>query len=385
MILIDAHEDLAYNILTFGRDYTQSALVTRQLEAGTETPLRNGDSPFASSGQALLGWPEYQKGKVAVVFGTLFVSPGHRQSEPWETQVYRDVAEANRLYRDQVDAYYRLSGENPDKFRLVLRRRDLEEVLEAWENTADFETQTTSEPEDAENEAAPKPGKPVGVVILMEGAEGVRHPDELEEWWNLGVRIIGPAWAGTRFCGGTRQPGPLTQEGYALLEGMAGLGFGLDISHMDEAAVMQALDFYPGTILASHANAWALLRNDSNRHLPDRVIRGLVERDGVVGIVPFNVFLKNGWRSGDPRSEVGLSQVVAQIDHVCQLAGSARHAALGTDFEGGFGLESVPAEIDTIADLRKLIPLLAEKGYSDDDIRGILSGNWLRMLQRILL
>ena len=237
---------------------------------------------------------------------------------------------------------------------------------------------------EAESETEPKPGNPVGVVILMEGAEGVRHPDELEEWWELGVRIIGPAWAGTRFCGGSRQPGPLTQEGFALLEAMAGIGFGLDLSHMDEAAVMQALDVYPGTILASHANAWALLRNDSNRHLSDQVLRGLVERDGVIGIVPFNVFLRNGWRSGDSRIEVSLEHVVAQIDHVCQLAGSARHAALGTDFEGGFGLQSVPAEIDTIADLRKLIPLLAEKGYSDDDIRGILSGNWLRMLQRIL-
>lgn len=376
MIIIDAHEDLAYNILTFGRDYTRSALETRNLEAGTQTPLQNGDS--------LLGWPEYQKGQVAVVFGTLFVSPGHRQSEPWETQVYHDIAEANHLYRGQVDAYYRLTGENPDKFRLVLRHSDLQDLLDTWESSTDDAEPEVAPRDETGGETTPRPGRPVGVVILMEGAEGVRHPDELEEWWEMGVRIIGPAWAGTRFCGGTRQPGPLTQEGFALLEAMAGLGFGLDLSHMDEAAVMQALDVYPGTILATHANAWSLLRNDSNRHLTDQAIRGLVERDGVMGIVPFNVFLKSGWRSGDSRAEVGLDQVVAQIDHVCQIAGSARHAALGTDFEGGFGLQSVPVEIDTIADLHKLIPLLAEKGYSDDDIRGILSGNWLRMLQRIL-
>ena len=121
MIIIDAHEDLAYNILTFGRDYVRSALTTRELEAGTQTPQRNGDS--------LLGWPEYQKGQVAVVFGTLFVSPGHRQSEPWETQVYHDTSEANSLYRGQVDAYHRLADENPDKFRMVLRHSDLQEVL----------------------------------------------------------------------------------------------------------------------------------------------------------------------------------------------------------------------------------------------------------------
>ncbi len=376
MIIIDAHEDLAYNILTFGRDYTRSALETRNLEAGTQTPLRNGDS--------LLGWPEYQKSQVAVVFGTLFVSPGHRQSEPWETQVYHDTAEANHLYRGQVDAYYRLTGENPDKFRLVLRHSDLQDLLDTWESRADNAKPEVTPRDEEEGETTPRPGLPVGLVILMEGAEGVRHPDELEEWWEMGVRIIGPAWAGTRFCGGTRQPGPLTQEGFALLEAMAGLGFALDLSHMDEAAVMQALDIYEGTILASHANAWSLLRNDSNRHLTDQAIRGLVDRDGVMGIVPFNVFLKSGWRSGDARNEVSINHVVAQIDHVCQIAGSSKHAALGTDFEGGFGLQSVPAEIDTIADLQKLLPLLAEKGYSDDDIRGILYGNWLRMLQRIL-
>ena len=41
----------------------------------------------------------------------------------------------------------------------------------------------------------------------MEGAEGVRSPSELDEWWQWGLRIIGPAWAGNRFCGGTQEPG----------------------------------------------------------------------------------------------------------------------------------------------------------------------------------
>jgi membrane dipeptidase len=76
--------------------------------------------------------------------------------------------------------------------------------------------------------------------------------------------------------------------------------------------------------------------------------------------------------------------VADQIDHVCQLAGNTRHVALGTDFDGGFGVEAVPHEIDTIADLVQLVPQLTKKGYNQDDIAQILSGNWFRILQENL-
>jgi membrane dipeptidase len=166
---------------------------------------------------------------------------------------------------------------------------------------------------------------------------------------------------------------------------MASLGFGLDISHMDEAAVLQALDSYPGVILASHANAAALLRGiDSNRFLSDRVISGLVERDGVVGVMPANWALAPGWKPDHGRSKVTLQNVVAHIDYICQIAGDALHVGLGTDFDGGFGWPAVPEEIDSIADLQKLPPLLSERGYSDGDIAAILGGNWLERLRRIL-
>lgn len=360
MLIVDAHEDLAWNMLTFGRDYTRSAAETRRLEAGGVTPERNGDT--------LLGWPDYQRGRVAVVFGTAFVCPAHRQAGGWETQVYRDANEAHYLYRQQFDLYHRLAGEHPDQFQLVTRQRDLQNVLAAWRSPD-----------------SPETPRPVGIVPLMEGAEGVRSPAELEEWWQMGVRIIGPAWAGTRFCGGTREPGPLTSQGFALLEGMASLGFILDLTHMDQAAVLQALDVYPGRLLASHANAHALLTGvESNRHLSDRVITGLIERGGVIGVVPFNGFLLGDWKMGDRRDLVDLGQVVAQIDTICQIAGDAKHVGLGTDFDGGFGVQHVPLGIDTIADLPHLAPLLQDKGYNETDIAAILGENWLSFLTQAL-
>ena len=355
MLIVDAHEDLAWNMLSFGRDYTRSALETRQAEKGTDAPMRNGDT--------LLGWDEYQQGKVAVVFSTLFAAPERARVGSWDTQYYTNVQEAHNVYRTQLDAYHRLVDEHGDKFRIIYSDADLKEVVSQWQAGV-------QEP-------------PIGLVILMENAEGVRSPSELDEWWKLGVRIIGPAWTGTRFCGGTREPGGLTADGIALLEGMASLGFILDISHMDEKAVLQALDTYPATIIASHANAAALLKGvQSNRHLSDRVIKGLLERDGVIGIVPFNRFLQAGWTAKDGKESVTLEKVVAQIDYICQLAGDAKHVGIGSDFDGGFGVQGAPADIDTIADLRKIGPLLADRGYSDTEIAQIFGENWLSVLLR---
>ena len=357
MLIVDAHQDLAWNMLVFGRDYTRSALETRRLEMQSNTPERNGDT--------LLGWPEYQRGRVALVFASLFVTPLRKRIDAWEALVYKDTAEARLRYRQQMEIYQRLVDRHPTRFRLVSSRAGLEALLSAWQMEG--------------GEA----GHPVGLVVTIEGAECVEHPEELEEWWSLGVRLIGPAWAGTRFCGGTREPGPLTKEGRLLLEGMAEHGFILDISHMDEQAVREALDIYPGVVAASHANAQALVgESDSNRHLSDRVLRGLIERDGVVGIVPFNPFLKAGWAKGDRREAVTLQQVVAQIDYVCQLAGDPYHVGIGSDFDGGYGVQSVPLEIDTIADLQKLGPILHEKGYTWEHIAAVLGGNWISLLRR---
>jgi membrane dipeptidase len=151
---------------------------------------------------------------------------------------------------------------------------------------------------------------------------------------------------------------------------------------MDHQSARQALDFYPGQVIAPHSNAEALIKNiPFNRHLKDKTIHQLIERDGVMGIVPLNSFLDWDWRSHGGRQSLSLDNVIAQIDYVCQIAGDTRHVGIGTDFDGGYGVESVPPEIDTIADLQKIAPKLAEKGYNDEDINLIFNGNWLRILK----
>jgi membrane dipeptidase len=359
-LIVDAHQDLAWNILSFGRDYTRSAHETRRLE--------NGGPPVEHNGDTLLGWPEYQQGEVAVIFGTLFSTPA-RWARDWETLVYHDSKEANRQYRKQLDVYHRLTDDHPDKFTLIASASNLDEVL-ANQRTAATDGQ----------------GYPVGLLPLMEGADGVLNFGELEEWWDMGLRLIGPAWAGTRFCGGTKEPGPLTADGHKLLAAMADLGFILDLSHMDETAALESLETYPGSVVETHGNCLALLPEyEFNRHLSDRVIHGILERDGMIGVVPYNTFLKDGWVKGKSRrDEVSLEHLVAHIDHICQLAGDARHVGIGSDFDGGFGLQATPKEIDTIADLQKLVPLLLSRGYSEEDVAAILGRNWIDQLHRSL-
>ncbi len=372
-IIVDAHEDLAYNMITQERDYLRSLAETRRLDALKPAEEREGES--------LISWEEYQHGNVAVVFSTLFAAPKRRSMGGREDVLtYSDYNQAYTAYRRQLDLYHRLVDDHPDQFRMIYNQPDLESVLKLWETPAPSVETDPDRPG-----SAPITGHPVGLMVLMEGADGIRSPSELDEWWDGGVRMIGLAWAGTRYSGGTRDPGPLTDEGRTLLDAMADHGFALDLSHMDSEAALQALERYPGHIAASHANPLSMLKgSSSNRHLPDSVVDGLIERDGVIGIVPLNNFLSASWDEQDGKNAITLQTVVAHIDYICQRAGDARHVGIGSDFDGGFGKESVPAEIDNIADLQLIAPLLAEKGYNDEDIAAILGGNWLAFLRHTL-
>lgn len=355
-LIVDAHEDLAWNALTFGRDYTRSALDTRQAEVKSDVPKRNGNT--------LLGLPEYLQGHVAVVFGTLFVAPARSANPVWETASYTNAEEAHRAANRQLDYYHRLTDEH-EQFEHIGGGADLERVLASW----------------ASDDPA---GRRIGLVPLMEGADPIREPQEAEWWMEQGLRIVGLAWASTRYSGGTGEPGPLTPEGRRLLDIMAGLGLILDLAHASDESFLQALDRYQGTVIVSHANPRALLKDfpRPERMLTDEMIQRLAEAGGVIGVVPFNRFLSSSWQPAQGKASVTLSRLLDMIDYICQVTGSAAHVGLGSDFDGGFGVERTPAEIDTVADLQKLDGLLKERGYADRDIAAILGQNWIEVLRR---
>ena len=359
--IIDSHEDLAYESLYGKFDYTRSAMDNRK--------YYNGPEDFGCT----IGWPELQEGRVGIVFGTIFMEPPECAKEGNKNRetTYQTNEDFHAAACAQLDFYDRLAEAHPDLFRRVITRSDYDDVVRNWTEQPNSE-------------------HPVGLFGLMEGCEYLRSFDDLAHYYERGIRMIGPVWAGGRWCAGTRShdfKDALTEDGKTLLRKMSDLGFILDVSHMKNHSAMDSLDYYDGIAAASHVNCNALLGDDFpvERHFNDETIRMLIEHDGVMGVVPFNFFLSTKWKDAStPRNVVTLDTLADHIDHICQLAGHSRTAAIGTDFDGGFGYPEIPYEMNDISDLQKLAGVLERRGYQEEDIENIFHKNWQRILERTL-
>lgn len=350
MILVDAHLDLAYNAINLGRDLTQTVDHGRQ-RAAEQTP-----EWIAEAGTLTTTLAEIGLHTPSIVCGTIFILPAEAQST-LDGVAYATPDEAHDQAWEQLNWYKQQCAAG------YLHIIDNQQALQAIQ---------------ARNQSVP------GLVLLMEGADGLRTPDELIEWYAAGLRWLGPAWQATRYAGGTGAPGPLTKLGLELLELMQTLGVALDASHLAEESFWQALEHFQGPISASHSNCRSLLAgaNHQDRYLSDEMIKAIIERDGVIGIALYNRMLRADWDGS--KNHVRLEHVVAQIEHICQLAGNTRHAAIGSDLDGGFGVEMIPAEIDRWSDLPKIGQALAERGWHENDIANVLGQNWSRWFQRIV-
>jgi membrane dipeptidase len=354
LLIVDGHEDLAYNVLMDGRNYLVSAHATRADEDGGPIPDVNG--------LCMLGLPEWLRGGVAVVFATLLAIP--RALSNHGEAGYPNPEAAYQLAIAQLNIYRAWATTHP-QISLITHRPDLDRVLASW-----------STPSTAPDR------REVGLVLLIENADVIRTLDEVDFWYQQGVRLIGPAWHTNRFTGSTMDSGPLTALGRELLAAMGRLGMILDLTHMSDEACAEALDRYDGTIVATHANPRRLV--PMHRLLSDETIAGVIAHDGVVGIMPANWALDPAWKQPMTKSDIPVDAVVDAIDVVCQLAGDARHVGIGTDFDGGFGAEATPDGLDTVADLPLVADALTRRGYSLDSVEAIMGGNWLRLLRRHL-
>jgi membrane dipeptidase len=357
--LIDAHEDLAWNWLCFKTDYSRPMAEIRAAEAGEIEKHRDGGTLF--------GWSEYTRGQTALVFGTWFMAPKKYSSGDWDVATFTTNKEYSDLVRRSADYYQMLTDTHPDKFRRVFNKKDLNTVLEPYKS------------------GVPVVEKPVGIVNLIEGSEGLGSMEDLEEWWQLGARVLGPVWAGTRFCGGTLEGKAFTSEGHELLHTLSGIGYILDVAHMNDVSIATALDEYEGTVIASHANCrWLLNAPPNQRHFSEENVRRMIERGGVIGVMPYARFLRTDWDYRDSSRHVTLDDLANHVDAICQIAGNCDHAAIGTDFDGGFGWPCVPEDVNSIGDMQKLAPILQKRGYTLEQIEAVFHGNWERILNQAL-
>jgi len=361
--LIDGHLDLAMNAMLYERDITLPLNDIRAREQGMTA---------SEPGVCTVTLPELRRAGVRVVMGTLIarvkqgVPPQRlpsRHDIDWPTP---DMAEAAVM--SQFAYYLRLQ-----------RRGEITLIGSAQELQQHWTSQNAS----------------IGVVLLMEGADPIAHPEELPGWVDLGLRAIGLAHYGTaRYAHGTpnasnpndplAHDGPLTDAGRALLDAMAEFQLLLDLSHLSDLSFGEAVERYNGPVCVSHAACRAL--SDSPRQITDEQIRAVASKAGVVGIPIHNGMLAGAadLSAPTPRDQVRCSTIAQHIDHVCQLTGSDVHAAIGSDLDGGYGRDSIPRDLETIADLPKLADALHDQGYDDAAIGRVLGGNWLNLLTRVL-
>ena len=352
MLVFDAHLDLSMNAIQLNRNLLESAYTIRATEVAV---------PGKGRAQGTVALPELRKGRVAVSFATMLArSTGHKV----EHMDYGSQAQAYGMAQGQL-AYYR-GLEMDGHVRILEDGPSLRRHIEAWE-------QWEADGADPDNTPA------LGFVISMEGADPIRDPAQLEAWWTAGLRLLGPTHYGPgRYAGGTGTELGLTELGKPLLQEMSRLGMLLDLTHLTDQAFWEAVAIYDGLVLASHNNCRALVPHQ--RQFSDQQLELIVERDGVIGAA-FDIWmLQPGFIRGDSNEAVFIDHVVDHLDHVCQLAGNSRHAAIGTDLDGGFGREQSPCDLDTIVDLQQLPDKLAARGYKPADVKNIMYGNWLRLL-----
>ncbi len=355
MLIVDSHLDLALNALQGNRDLLSSAYTIRAQEAST---------PGKGRAQGTVAFPEMRRGRIALSFVTVIARSTGRPEPHLD---FATPAQACGIAKGHLAYYHAL--ERQGHIRLIRNTTQLDAHMADW---TDWDRRFPGE------EAGSPP--PLGVVISMESADAVLEPAELRDWWDGGLRLLGPAHFGPgRYAGGTGSELGLTELGTALLREMSHVGIVLDLTHCSDQAFWDALSRYDGPVHASHNNCRAL--NPHQRQLSDQQIRAIIERDGVIGTVPGCWQLKPGWRNGDSNETVSLADVVAHMDHICQIAGSSRHVGIGSDLDGGVGREGFAHDLDTIADLQKIGTLLAERGYTGADVAAIMHGNWVRFLK----
>ncbi|HEV2355976.1 MAG TPA: membrane dipeptidase, partial [Puia sp.] len=226
--------------------------------------------------------------------------------------------------------------------------------------------------------------RPVGYILSLEGADSLVTMEHLHRAYDYGLRALGPAHYGPgRYANGTDSSGRLGAAGKELLREMQRLNIILDATHLCDDAFWDAMEVYGGPVWASHNNCRALV--DHNRQFSDEMIRALVARGAVIGGALDAWMMVPGWVRGKSHPRVmdcNLEKVADHMDHICQIAGNAMHIGIGTDLDGAFGKEQCPYDLETIADLRGLRPILAARGYSEEDISGVFHGNWLRFLRK---
>ena len=362
----DAHLDLAY-LAVGGRDMLRSL---------AEMPRAEKDRPSVTL-------PALEDGGVRFMLGTIFTEADGSGPEGYPES---DVERAFAVGRAQLEVYLTWRDRGLialDRFKAIKNQPGTGEIRGGMgvANVIPFSI---------EKRIARLPRTPaLHLGILMENADPIRSPGELGWWKDRGLVAVGMSWAKpSRYAGGNSTSEGLTALGLELVRAMDRLGIIHDCSHLSDRSFDDLCAATDKLLIASHSNSRTLLDHAEmgvpniprevvmQRHVSDPQIKEIVRRGGVIGLNLYSRFLSASAASG---GRAALSDCIAHIEHICELAGSRAHVGLGSDLDGGFGAERLPEGIDSPTGLRLLADALSARNWPDDDIHGFMYKNWLRI------
>lgn len=222
-------------------------------------------------------------------------------------------------------------------------------------------------------------GKVAG-LLSIEGGEAIEGSlSVLRNFYRLGVRAIGLTWNQRNDLadgvGEKSAKSGLTDLGVSVVKEMEKLGMLVDVSHLSESSFWGVHEVAERPYIASHSNARALASH--RRNLTDKQIEALASKGGVIGVVFCPPFVD------DDRQNVTLSRICDHIDHIRKVAG-IDHVGLGSDFDG-FGVSpGSPQVMKDVSEMPKLTEELFRRGYTEEEIKKVLGGNWLRVYREVL-
>ena len=247
------------------------------------------------------------------------------------------------------------------------------QMVEAFHSELDANSDKISLATTAEDiTRAKEEGRVVAMLSVESGGDAIEGDlSVLSVLYRLGLRMFGLTYNRRNMLADgnaeNRTGGGLTELGVQVVEECNRMGILVDISHIGDRGFYDVLDVSKDPIIASHHGLRAL--RDTPRYMTDDQVKALVEKGGVIGIM---------YGLG-PRVEACLESVVDQIDHVVKIAG-VDYVGLGSDWDGGCR----PTGLEDSSQLPNMTRELVARGYSNEEIRKILGGNFLRVFRKVL-
>ena len=209
-------------------------------------------------------------------------------------------------------------------------------------------------------------GDKIATVLTVEGGEALNgNLSNVRLFHRLGVRAMTLTWNYSNELASPamrRANKGLTEKGMEVIREMNRVGIALDVSHLSDAGIDEALELSERPIFASHSNSRAVF--DHKRSLKDEHIRAIAAQGGVVGV---NYYPGHLTKDDVP----SVKNIAGHIAHIAELVGS-EHVCLGSDFDG---MSEYPIDLKNWGDVPNLLTELQHIGFSEAEIRRIAYSN----------